>query len=51
MNTSFERPYRPVDLNISMIKEFPLISMAEKLMEEATAATSGRSFVDTGSRG
>ena len=43
MDTSFERPYRPVDLNISMIKEFPLISMAEKLMEEATAATSGRS--------
>ena len=42
MNKSFERPYRPVDLNISMIKEFSLISMAEKLMEEATAATSGR---------
>ena len=42
MNTSFERPYRPVDLNISMIKEFSLISMAEKLMEEATVATSGR---------
>ena len=42
MNTSFERPYRPVDLNISMIKEFSLISMAEKLMEEATVTTSGR---------
>ena len=42
MNKSFERPYRPVDLNVSMIKEFSLISMAEKLMEEAAAATSGR---------
>ena len=43
MNTSFERPYRPVDLNIPMTKGFPLVSMAEKLMEEATLATSGRS--------
>ena len=42
MNTSFERPYRPVDLNVSTTKGFPLISMAEKLMEEATSATSGR---------
>ena len=42
MNTSFERPYRPVDLNISMIKEFPLMSMSEKLMAEANSATSGR---------
>ena len=43
MNTSFERPYRPVDLNRPMLKAFPLMSMAEKLMEEATSATSGRS--------
>ena len=43
MNTSFERPYRPVDLNIPMTKGFPLVSMAEKLMEEAALATSGRS--------
>ena len=43
MNTSFERPYRPVDLNIPMTKGFPLVSMAEKLMSEATSATSGRS--------
>ncbi len=43
MNTSFERPYRPVDLNIPMTKGFPLVSMTEKLMEEATLATSGRS--------
>ena len=43
MNTSFERPYRPVDLNIPTTKGFPLMSMAEKLMEEATSATSGRS--------
>ncbi len=42
MNTSFERPYRPVDLNIPMTKAFPLMSMAEKLMREATFATSGR---------
>lgn len=42
MNTSFERPYRPVDLNVSTTKGFPLMSMAEKLMEEATSATSGR---------
>ena len=42
MNKSFERPYRPVDLNVSMIKEFSLVSMAGKLMEEATSATSGR---------
>ena len=42
MNTSFQRPYRPADLNESMTKAFPLMSMAEKLMEEATSATSGR---------
>ena len=42
MNASFERPYRPVDLNVSTTQEFPLMSMAEKLMEEATSATSGR---------
>ena len=43
MNTSFERPYRPVDLNIPMTKAFPLMPMTEKLMSEATSATSGRS--------
>ena len=42
MNTSFERPYRPVDLNTPLTKSFPLMSMSEKLMEEATFATSGR---------
>ena len=42
MNVSYERPYRPVDLNVSMTKDFPLISMAEKLIEEAKSATSGR---------
>ena len=42
MSASFERPYRPVDLNVSTTKEFPLMSMAEKLMEEAHSATSGR---------
>ena len=42
MNASYERPYRPVDLNVSMTKGLPLMSMAEKLMEEATSATSGR---------
>ena len=42
MNTSFERPYRPVDLDTSLTKSFPLMSMAEKLMEEATSAASGR---------
>ncbi len=42
MNTSFERPYRPVDLNTSLTKAFPFMAMAEKLMEEAESATSGR---------
>ena len=42
MNTPFERPYRPVDLNIPLTKSFPLMAMGEKLMEEATFATSGR---------
>ena len=42
MSTSFERPYRPVTLNTPMTKAFPLMSMAEKLMKEATSATSGR---------
>lgn len=42
MNTSFTHPYRPVDLNTSMVKAFPLPSMAEKLIREATAATSNR---------
>ena len=42
MNTSFERPYRPADLNTSLTKSFPLMSIAEKLMEEAASATSGR---------
>lgn len=43
MNTSFERPYRPVDLNKSITHGFPLGSMAEKLMEEATLNAAGRS--------
>ena len=43
MNTSFERPYRPVDMNVPLTKSFPLVSMAEKLMEEAARGTSGRS--------
>ena len=42
MNTSFERPYRPVDLNTSLTKAFPFMEMAENLMEEAESATSGR---------
>ncbi len=42
MNTSFERPYRPVDLNTSLTKAFPFMEMAEKLMEEAEVASSGR---------
>ncbi len=42
MNTAFERPYRPVDLNTSLTKAFPLMAMAETLMEEAMSATSGR---------
>lgn len=43
MNTSFERPYNPVDLNTSLTQGFPLPSLAEKLMTEATSNTSGRS--------
>ena len=42
MNTSFERPYRPVDLNTPLTQSFPFMAMAENLMEEATSATSGR---------
>ncbi len=43
MNTSFERPYKPVDLNTSLTRGFPLLSLAEKLMTEASSNTSGRS--------
>lgn len=42
MNASFERPYRPIDLNVPGADGFSLMSMAEKLMEEAACATSGR---------
>ena len=42
MNTSFERPYRPVDLNTPLTQSFPFMAMTENLMEEATFATSGR---------
>lgn len=42
MNTPFERPYRPVDLNTSLTKAFPFMEIAEKLMEEAGVATLGR---------
>jgi quercetin dioxygenase-like cupin family protein len=42
MNKSFERPYRPVDLNTPLTKSFPFMAMAENLMEEAAFATSGR---------
>ena len=30
MNTSFERPYRPVDLNTPLTQAFPFMAMAEK---------------------
>ena len=43
MDTSFERPYKPVDLNTSLTRGFPLPTLAEKLMIEATSNTSGRS--------
>lgn len=43
MDASFERPYRPVDLNTSLMQSFPLLSMAEELMAEAAFAKSGRS--------
>lgn len=43
MNTSFERPYRPVDLNASLTQGFSLLPMAENLMEEATLNAAGRS--------
>ena len=42
MNTSYERPYRPVDLNATFTKAFPFMSMTENLMEEAEFASSGR---------
>ena len=43
MNTSFERPYRPVDLNASLTQGYSLLPMAENLMEEATLNAAGRS--------
>ena len=51
MNTSFKRPYRPVDLNEPTTKAFPLMSMSEKLMAEANSATSGPCLINAGSRG
>ena len=42
MNTSYERPYRPIDMNTTLTKGFPFMAMAENLMEEAEFATSGR---------
>lgn len=42
MNTSYERPYRPVDLNATLTKGFSFVAMAENLMEEAEFAASGR---------
>ena len=42
MNTSYERPYRPVDLNTTLTKAFPFMAMVENLMEEAEFAASGR---------
>lgn len=42
MNASYERPYRPVDLNTTLTQGFPFVSMTENLMEEAEFATSGR---------
>ena len=42
MNTSYERPYRPVDLNATLTKGFPFTAIAENLMEEAERAASGR---------
>lgn len=42
MNASYERPYRPVDLNTTLTKAFPFMAMAENLMEEADFAASGR---------
>ena len=42
MNASYERPYRPVDLNATLTKGFPFMAMAENLMEEAEFAASGR---------
>lgn len=42
MNASYERPYRPADLDTTLTKAFPFMAMAENLMEEAEFATSGR---------
>jgi len=42
LNIAFERPYKPIDLNRSQIKGFPLTAMAEQLMQDADSATSGR---------
>ncbi|MCY4404481.1 MAG: hypothetical protein OXD54_18100 [Candidatus Poribacteria bacterium] len=42
MKIVYNRPYRPIDLNISQIEGFPLNSMGDQLMVEAESATSGR---------
>ena len=42
MKTAYNRPYKPVDLNISQIEGFPLNAMIEQLMKEADSASSGR---------
>lgn len=42
MKTVYNRPYKPIDLNISQIEGFPLNEMAAQLMIEADSASSGR---------
>ena len=42
MKEAFERPYRPAYVNASWIKSFPLLAMAEQLMNEDAFAQSGR---------
>lgn len=42
MKSVYDRPYRPIDLNISQIEGFPLNSMGDQLMIEAESATAGR---------
>lgn len=42
MTAAYNRPYKPIDLNISQIEGYPLNAMVEQLMNEADSASSGR---------
>jgi len=42
MNPAFERPFRPVEINDSIARSFPLLSMADQLMSEEVIEHTGK---------